>query len=122
MKRYIRASSASAQRFGDLHDSGNYEKYRAVYDEIYEILEQYGTENDNVDIVFDRASKEDQRRLMQLAEKANGSDDPVASPEDIRRKYAALVNKYDRDRCTEYERGYFEALAECADAFGLDLE
>lgn len=72
MYRVIRATtSASARRFGSLHDAGNYERKKNIYDQMYEILDRYGDLDADVTELFDSASKQDQKKLMDLAYQAN---------------------------------------------------
>ena len=66
MKRYIRSTS-DVDTFMKFHeDLDNYRNKPEVFDEIYEILDKYGDESEDVDVVFKRATPEDQRKLMAL--------------------------------------------------------
>lgn len=66
MKRYIRSTS-DIDTFMEFHeDPNNYHNNPEIFDEIYEILEKYGDESEDVDVVFKRATPEDQRKIMAL--------------------------------------------------------
>ena len=47
-------------------DENNPNLDNGKFDEMYEILSKYGDENENVDVVFERATPEDQRAMINL--------------------------------------------------------
>lgn len=65
MKKVIRASRV--EEFMRYHeDQNNPNIDNGNFDEMYEILEQYGDENEDVDVVFNRATPEDQDKMIAL--------------------------------------------------------
>lgn len=122
--RRIFAASRAATQFGDLYDSGSYHDYENLYHQMDTIMDKYGTTDDKVDVVFDRASPQDQEKLMDLAKKANraldGNDE--VTPEDMKSKYRQMALKYERDQLDAYQDGYFEAMCDMAEAFNIDLD
>lgn len=65
MKRAIKASKVD--EFLKYHeDPLNYDKNPEGFDKMYEILDKYGNENEDVGDVFERASAEDQDRMINL--------------------------------------------------------
>ena len=69
MKRYIRSTS-DVDTFIKFHDDlDNYRNKPEVFDEIYKILDKYGDDSEDVDVVFKRAIPEDQRKIMTLIER-----------------------------------------------------
>jgi hypothetical protein len=47
-------------------DSKNYENNPSGYEQVYEILDQYGDETEDVDILFKKATEEEQREMIDL--------------------------------------------------------
>ncbi|MCM1221790.1 MAG: hypothetical protein NC548_45700 [Lachnospiraceae bacterium] len=121
MKRVITAASSRGEEFTRLHDTANYETYRSTFDQIYSILDKYGKENDNVDVLFDRASIEDQDTLIELAQSMH-KPAPKVSKEQIRAKYRKLQLGYERGTLSAEQDGYFEGMCDVADAFDIDLQ
>lgn len=70
MKKYVKSSSDSNSLLDEFmryhEDPDNYEKNRDGFDKMYDILDKYGTENENVDEVFVRAPENVQKRLVDL--------------------------------------------------------
>ncbi len=120
MKRMISASRKS-EEFGDLYDAGNYDTQSSVYEQIDAILDRYGTQNDLVTDVFDRASPEDQEKLMTLAKKLGNNDEVGMTRDQLDQKFRELQRKSEKDRTTPYEDGFFDAMCAMAEAFGLDI-
>lgn len=121
MKRVVNAASAEAEKFADLHDSGDFNGKSHIYDQIYSILDKYGTDNDLVHDLYDRASLEDQKRLMELAKQANQTQSDVPSKSELKEKFYKLQMKSERDATSAYEDGYFDAMCDIIDAFGIKL-
>lgn len=138
MKRIFAANSSDAEKFKKLYESVQYSDNPKVFDSINKILELYADEDEiydlydddeylDVGIIFDRAAKSYGQFLLQQAQKLTQSNTDKSSKNKnakeakIRRKFSELENKYDRDNCDEYELGYFEALCDFADAFGIQL-
>lgn len=120
MKRVITAASTRGEEFTRLHDTADYEAHRDTFDKIYSILDKYGTENDNVDVLFDRANIEDQDTLMKLAQSMHKTQSKI-SKEQVRTKYRKLQLGYERGTLSAQQDGYFEGMCDVADAFGIDL-
>lgn len=68
MKRYIRSHAfALVDEFMKYHeDFDNYHRNPSGFDNMYKILSKYGSEDEDVDEVFNRASKEDQLKMIEL--------------------------------------------------------
>ena len=65
MKKVIRASKVD--EFMRYHeDPNNYPSNEDGFNKMYDILNEYGTENEDVDVVFKRATPEDQDRMIAL--------------------------------------------------------
>lgn len=65
MKRTIRGSMVTEfMRYHD--DPDNYSRNQKGFDEMYDILNQYGSEDEDVDTVFVRATPADQKRMLDL--------------------------------------------------------
>lgn len=65
MKKYVRATRVD--EFMKYHeDPDNYASNNDGFDKMYDILNKYGTENEDVDAVFKRATPEDQKRMIEL--------------------------------------------------------
>ena len=65
MKRKIFASKLST--FLKYHeDPNNYNNNESGFDKMYKILNKYGDEEESVDVVFPRATPEDQDRMIEL--------------------------------------------------------
>jgi len=65
MKKYIKASKADT--FLKYHDDAdNYYNNEDGFNKMYEILNQYGDSNEDVDVVFRRATPEDQDKMLAL--------------------------------------------------------
>lgn len=65
MKRMITASLLDT--FMKYHeDEDNYSRNRDGFDKMYEILNHYGNEDEDVDVVFSRATPADQERMVAL--------------------------------------------------------
>lgn len=120
MKRIL-AASAEAERFGQLHDSGDYESNEKIYDKIYSILDKYGDGNDPVHELYDRADEDDQQELMKLAEQIGKGNNEEVTKETVKQKYKDLYSKSEKGRTSSYEDGYLDALCDLADAYGIDL-
>lgn len=120
MKRVINAASQRAEEFGRLHDSADYHDHVQTFDKIYNILDKYGSENEGVHEVFDKASPEDQDTLMKLVKSMHKSE-PTITEEEIRAKYRKLQRGYERDTLDPYQDSYFQGMCDVADAFGIDL-
>lgn len=124
MKRIILAATTSAEEFGKLYDNvasdmeGNWDLLR----EIDGVLDAYSEGTEDVTIMFDRANKEDKRKLMNLVKSVKKPDSEVISPDAMKKKFRVLRNKYDRDAASEYEYGYYEAMCDMADAYNIELE
>lgn len=67
MKRYIRASSLTDE-FMKYHESYGYNSNikPGTLDKVYDILDKYGNDTEPVDEVFDRATPEDQQKMLDL--------------------------------------------------------
>ena len=66
MRCYVSASSLLDEFMKYHEDLNNYENNRSGFDKMYEILDKYGTENEDVDTVFVRAPYQDQKRMIEL--------------------------------------------------------
>jgi len=66
MKRQINAKSLVDQFLEWHDDETNYHQHPDDFDKMYEILNKYGNSDDTVDIPFNRATPEDQRRMCEL--------------------------------------------------------
>lgn len=65
MKKVIRASRV--EEFMRYHeDPDNYASNNDGFDKMYDILNQYGSDEEDVDIVFKRATPEDQKKMIEL--------------------------------------------------------
>ena len=65
MKRMV--SAASVSEFMKYHeDPDNYASNHDGFDKMYDILNQYGSDEEDVDVVFKRATREDQKRMIDL--------------------------------------------------------
>lgn len=121
MKRCIKAASAEAEQFGDLYDSGDYDAKRSIYEDIESILDKYGTENDLVTDIYDRADRTDKKRLMDLAKLINQKPSKESTKSKIRSRYNQLQVKSERGTLTSYEDGYFDALCDFMEAFDINF-
>lgn len=66
MKKFIKAASL-VDTFMKYHeDANNYHSNPDGFDRMYEILEKYGDESEDVDVAFKRATPEDQRLMVEL--------------------------------------------------------
>lgn len=65
MKRYIKASKVS-EFLKYYEDADNYSRNPDGFDKMYDILSKYGDENETVDVVFERATPEDQDKMIEL--------------------------------------------------------
>ena len=124
--RRIYAASRQAEQFGELHDTADYERNRAVFDKIYSILDKY-SESDNESVItsFDKASQKDKETLMQLARSMfNSKPDVLDDDDDF--DYGDIANKYRdlnrrSDKLSQYEQGYLDALNAVLEEFNLDF-
>ena len=64
-------------------DSDNYSRNSAGFDKMYDILNQYGDEDEDVDVVFKRAPLEVQRKMRAV--------EGIKSEVDKQRKYGRIV-------------------------------
>lgn len=65
MKKIIKASLVSDfMRYHE--DRDNYASNNAGFDKMYDILNKYGDEDEDVDVVFKRAPREDQLKMIEL--------------------------------------------------------
>lgn len=65
MKKVIRASRV--EEFMRYHeDPDNYASNNDGFDKMYDILNQYGSDEEDVDVVFKRATPEDQKKMIEL--------------------------------------------------------
>lgn len=71
MKRYIQSSKLTEFFLKYHEDMDNYSKNRDGFEKAYEILDKYGTENEPVDVVFDRATPEDQKKILDFISPSN---------------------------------------------------
>lgn len=122
MKRVVNASSTAAKRFAELYDSGDYDYDRGIYDKIHAILGEYGTEEDDIDILFDRADEGDQETLIKLSEKLiEGHNDLYKTSDDIKKKFTELQYKSERGVTSPYEDGYYDALCDMIDVYNISF-
>ena len=102
----VKASSDSEKFLAWHDDPNNYSEDR--FDRIYAILDKYGTEDELVDEIFERATTEDQCKLLELAK-------PVAtsgSAQYIIEKYREAYNNPNDD----YFNGWLDAINAMIDA------
>jgi len=103
MKRMITASLLDT--FMKYHeDADNYSRNRDGFDKMYEILDHYGNENEDVDVVFSRATPADQERMVQLIK----PDPEVGSVEWFQNLYHSNVIEKLNGR--QYAEGFSDAL------------
>lgn len=63
----VTASTSIKEEFMRWHeDPEHFRKHEDWFVEVYEILDQYGGPDEDVDIIFDRATEADQRRMLNL--------------------------------------------------------
>lgn len=113
MKRQIKASSLT-DLFLQYHENAeNYNNNRAGFDKMYSILDKYDTSNgnDSVDVVFEKATPEDQERMIELIRPK--ASVPGQDGYALRMYYEAMSGDWSDDR--SYNEGIvdaFEALFE----------
>ena len=67
MKKYISSAVRLVDQFLDFHeDENNPNRDNGRFDKMYDILDKYGDESENVDVVFERATPEDQLKMIDL--------------------------------------------------------
>lgn len=117
--KYPITASSLVDEFMKYHeDPGNYENNTDGFDEMYDILSKYGTENEPVDKVFIRAPEDDQKRMIELIKPDKGESITISELSD---KFYKLQIKDERGNTTTYEDGYLDGIYDCLDAFGLSL-
>lgn len=73
--KYPVMGSSMTQEFMKYHDSAeNYHSNKDGFNQMYTILDQYGSDDEDVDVVFDRATEEDKKRMLELIKPVTGSD------------------------------------------------
>lgn len=120
MKRIVKASQES-DKFGDLYDGGDLHSNGSIYTQIDKILDKYGSQDELVTTVFERASADDQAKLMQLAQQLRAEARATMTRDQLDQKFQELQRRSERDATSQYEDGYFDAMCDMAEAFGLDL-
>ena len=117
--KYRVTASSLLDEFMKYHeDPGNYENNTDGFDEMYDILSKYGTENEPVDKVFIRAPEDDQKRMIELIKPDEGESISVSELSD---KFYKLQIKDEKGKTSSYEDGYLQGIFDCLDAFGLSL-
>lgn len=108
MKKYVRASLLS--KFLEYHDDeNNYARNPSGFDAMYSILEKYDTSNgnDTVDIAFQKASREDQEKMVRLITPSLR----VGEPGYAFRMYQQALENNITNASTEYCNGVVDAFA-----------
>lgn len=85
-------------------DIDNAYRNEAGFDKMYRILDKYGDENESVDVVFQRATPEDQKEMIKLI--TPGTRYPGEKGYAQKMYYDALEGEYGR----EYGKGIVDAI------------
>lgn len=119
MKKYINATEQSwseeAEAFGELYDHGDFHM-ESVYDEMDKIFDKYGTQDGLATTLYDRASDQDKRRLMELAKRANNK---IISRKELSAKYQKMLEYYNSRSEPVYADGYVDAVQDMMEVFNI---
>lgn len=96
-------------------DENNASRNANGFDKMYEILDKYGDESEDVDVVFMRATPEDQQKMIDLI----NPGPEVGSIDWFRNLYNDVVVKKDSGR--QYAEGFQDALFALSEMGYLDM-
>ena len=105
--RSIYSSSSLVNEFMRYHeDSDNYSRNSAGFDKMYDILNQYGNEDEDVDVVFKRAPLDVQRRMIDFIRPAV----PYTTREGARQMYYDALDMNIENASRDYCEGVVDAI------------
>lgn len=116
MKRVIKASKVD--EFLKYHeDKNNYHDNPDGFDKMYRILDKYGDENETVDVIFERATPEDQDKMIALIKptRIKSGDEGYAR----KLYYGALEGKFPKGMEYDennYNKSYMAGVIDAIDA------
>ena len=112
-------ASSLVDEFKKYHDLPyNYEDNRDGFNKMYNILDKYGTEDEDVYTVFKRATEADQKRMVELIKPKERES---ITKSELADKFYKLQIKEEREATSSYEDGYIDGIYDCLDAFGLSF-
>lgn len=105
--RSIYSSSSLVKEFMRYHDDpDNYPRNPNGFDKMYDILNQYGDEDEDVDVVFKRAPLDIQRKMLDLIKPAV----PYTTREGARKMYYDALDMDIENASKDYCDGVVDAI------------
>ena len=107
MKKFYVSASSLVDEFMKYHeDSANYNANPGGFDRMYDILSQYGDENEDVNIVFERAPRNVQEKMIDLIKPQYR----IGTREYCRKLYYDALDCNIENAGSEYCKGVVDAI------------
>lgn len=117
-------TSTLVEEFMKYHEDGdNYRNNEIGFDQMYEILDQYGDASEDVNVVFDRASEEDKQKMIDLIRPKNDAVLSSSEVDIVRSGYSFDFihdGNYDEKAIREVIEDSFDRMA--LEFIGMDFE